>query len=68
VLVTMPEVQQRYVAGAAAIFASAGGTEPEAAFDVQMAKLAVGLCTDKHCAAPAADGEKSPSVRLHFFC
>jgi hypothetical protein len=56
VLASLPEVQARYVAGAPLIFAACGA-EPEASFSVQMAKLAVGLCTGQHCAATSASVE-----------
>jgi hypothetical protein len=43
----------RYNQGASAIFQRAPGNAG-ADFDVQLAKLAVALCTDKYCASHAA--------------
>jgi ubiquitin carboxyl-terminal hydrolase 5/13 len=68
VLHTLPEIQQRYANRASQIFQAApAGAELVSDFVVQMAKLGVGLTTDRYCDSAPAEGDKTSSLEPRTF-
>ncbi|KAK7864561.1 hypothetical protein R5R35_007330 [Gryllus longicercus] len=68
VVFTLPDFCKRFVDGAPAIFNSAP-SDPTSDFNVQMAKLGVGLMSGKYSRPPAEPGveDSQPGISPHMF-